>query len=121
MTEAAPTDAGAVVYTLLADGASPKSFEVAIQRHHGNPGATLHGGCGTMLLEEAASASYCAERGVAAAPPVQRMHVSLPGAIGVTKQRTAVVAAVVASKAARAGRPARRRRQIDRGRGRCWW
>ena len=66
MTEAAPTDAGAEVYSLLADGASPKSFEVALQRHHGNPGATLHGGCGTMLLEAAASASYCAERGVAA-------------------------------------------------------
>ena len=97
MTEAAPTDAGAAVYSLLADGASPKSFEVALQRHHGNPGATLHGGCGTMLLEAAAAASYCAERGVAAAPPVQRMHVSLPGALGVTKPRTAVVAAVVSS------------------------
>ena len=97
MSEAAVTDAGAAVYSLLADGASPKAFEVALRRHHGNPGATLHGGCGTMLLDAAASASFCAARHVAAPPPVQRMQVSLPGALGVSKPRSAVVAAVVSA------------------------
>jgi len=76
--------------TEVAESSSPSSsssfsttFEVGLTRQHGNPGASLHGGCASMLLEEAASAGYRAASGASAAPAVQRMHVNLLGAIPV--------------------------------------
>ena len=87
---------------LLPDAASPLLFAAELSRQHGNPGVNLHGGCASMLCEEAASSSFCAARGVEAAPPVQRMRVSLPGAIDVRTPTTVEVAAVASAAEARA-------------------
>ena len=87
---------------LLPGDAVHKTFTASLTRQHGNPGASLHGGCAAMLLDEVASAGYRSTMAVEAAPPVQRMHINLLGAIPVPRHakpprpvalRTAVSAA----------------------------
>ena len=87
---------------LISKPVAPAALSAALSRRHGNPGATLHGGCGSMLLEEAAAASYCAARGVAAPPPVQRMDVRLLGAIDVSRPRTVHASAIACAERERA-------------------
>lgn len=84
-------------HLLLADPVAAVSFMCALNEKHANPGASLHGGCATMLLAEAAAASYCKARGVGDAPQVQRISVSLPGAIGLSKPRQAHASAVTSA------------------------
>jgi hypothetical protein len=95
---------------LLSDdsaAAAAKTFTVNLTRQHGNPGATLHGGCTTMLLDEVASASFRAGHGGSKSlPAVQRMQVNLLGALGVPGEGKPVkpvsVSATVSAAEARA-------------------
>ena len=87
---------------LLADGVSPVGLTAALSSEHGNPGRTLHGGCATMILDEACGTSYMRARGVPHPPAVQRMSVSLLGAIGVGKRTTAEAIAATSAQEQRA-------------------
>ena len=104
--EGAPPPAS-TSFPLFSDASAPRSFTASLTRQHGNPGATLHGGCAALLLDAAASASYCANRACAAPPAVQRMHINLLGAIrvpraGATKSRPVRVSAAVSAADPRA-------------------
>ena len=100
----APADesTSALPSPLLADPIAPTAFSAALDARHGNPGRSLHGGCASMLLEEACSASYCLAHGAAAPPPVQRIQVSLLGAIDLNKPKTVGVNAVMSAREGRA-------------------
>lgn len=83
---------------LLTDHPVPVSaFSVAVDARFGNPGQNLHGGYASMLLDETASATFRKVFGNAEAPPVQRMHVSLLGAINVKKPKSIETTASVES------------------------
>lgn len=87
---------------LLSNTAAPSAFTATMTRKYGNPGGTLHGGCAAMLCDETAAASYCAALGTDAPPAVQRMHVSLLGAVDVAKPRLVETSAVTSAVQGRA-------------------
>jgi acyl-coenzyme A thioesterase PaaI-like protein len=116
--DAAPSLEGLEESLLGPDAAAGrKAFTAHLTRQHGNPGASLHGGCASLILDAAASASFCdaaatasnvsafasgAAAAAAAPPAVQRMHVNLLGAVGVpktskSKKSTVAVRAAVSS------------------------
>jgi acyl-coenzyme A thioesterase PaaI-like protein len=107
---------------LLADAGPPTAFVAELGPRHGNPGVTLHGGCSALLCDEAASASYCAARGVAAPPPVQRMQLSLLGAVDV-KRKTSVEFVAATSESEPRAHATRRRagRQGAAVEAEVWW
>lgn len=70
-------------FPLLSDASVHRNFTASLTRQHGNPGASLHGGCAALLLDAAASATYCASCACAPPPAVQRMHINFLGAIRV--------------------------------------
>lgn len=85
----------------LSNTAAPSAFTATMTRKYGNPGSTLHGGCAAMLCDETAAASYCAALGTDAPPAVQRMHVSLFGAVDVAKPRLVKTSAVTSAELGR--------------------
>jgi len=116
--DAAPSLEGLEESLLGPDAAAGrKAFTAHLTRQHGNPGGSLHGGCASLILDAAASASFCdaaatasnvsafasgAAAAAAAPPAVQRMHVNLLGAVGVpktskSKKSTVAVRAAVSS------------------------
>ena len=85
----------------LSDGMAI-TFKASLSKQYGNPGSMLHGGCSSLLLEEAASASYCMARGVETPPAAQRLSISLPGAIDLKKPKTIELTAATSASEDRA-------------------